>query len=348
MNRARMLLWPASLLYGLGARVRWWAYRRGWFSQRRLRKPVICVGNLTTGGTGKTPMVIWIAQRFAEQGQRVGILTRGYKGVRVGGLGERGGLKVGEIRSDEARLMESRLPQEFARIAVGADRFASGSKLEPWADYFVLDDGLQHLQLARDVNIVLIDALEPFGGGQLLPAGNLREPKTALRRADVVVITRSSDSPAIETVVRRYSQSPIFYATAKMAAPQPYPRGTPGGTGSPTAGARKFFAFCGIGNPRGFIADLHHAEIPVAGHFFFPDHHRYSPADIGHLERAASAAGADALLCTEKDLFNLDDLRLPAIPLCFCAMEFELNDPAGYWEAIQSTLAGSRYGSGQL
>ncbi len=192
MNRARMLLWPASLLYGLGARVRGWAYRRGWFSQRRLQKPVICVGNLTIGGTGKTPMVIWIAQRFAEQGQRVGILTRGYKGVRVGGLGERGGLKVGEIRSDEARLMESRLPQEFARIAVGADRFASGSKLEPWADYFVLDDGLQHLQLARDVNIVLIDALEPFGGGQLLPAGNLREPKTALRRADVVVITRSS------------------------------------------------------------------------------------------------------------------------------------------------------------
>ena len=82
MNRARILFWPASLLYGLGARVRAWGYRRGWYSQKRLQKPVICVGNLTVGGTGKTPMVIWIAQRFAERGWRVGILTRGYKGAR--------------------------------------------------------------------------------------------------------------------------------------------------------------------------------------------------------------------------------------------------------------------------
>jgi tetraacyldisaccharide 4'-kinase len=347
MNRARMVLWPASLLYGLGARVRVWAYLRGWFSQRRLAKPVVCVGNLTTGGTGKTPMVIWIAERFAQQGQRVGILTRGYKGARVRGSGERGGVEVSEIRSDEARLLECRLPQEFVRVAVGADRFASGSKLDAWADYFVLDDGLQHLQLARDVNIVLIDALEPFGGGQLLPAGNLREPKTALRRADVVVITRSSHSPAIEAVVRRYSQSPIFYATVKMEAPQLYPRTTARGTGSPTAGGRKFFAFCGIGNPQGFIADLRGAEIPVAGHLFFRDHHRYSAPDMRHLEKAASAAGADALLCTEKDLFNLDDLALPATPLWFCAMEFELNDPARCWETIQQILAQNRGGSGQ-
>lgn len=344
MNRARMLLWPASLLYGLGACVRAWCYRRGWYSQKRLQKPVICVGNLTTGGTGKTPMVIWIVRRFAEQGQRVGVLTRGYKAARVRQPAEGG---TAEIRSDEARLMESRLPQEFARVAVGADRFASASKLEPWADCFVLDDGLQHLQLDRDVNIVLIDALEPFGGGHLLPAGNLREPKAALRRADVVVITRSSHSPAIEAVVRRYSQSPIFYATVKMEAPQLYPRGAARGSG-PAAGGRKFFAFCGIGNPRGFIADLHRAEIPVAGHSFFRDHHRYSTADTRHLEKAAGDAGADALLCTEKDLFNLDDLALPAIPLWFCAMEFELNDPAGYWEAIQVTLARSRHGSGQL
>jgi tetraacyldisaccharide 4'-kinase len=329
----------------LGARVRAWGYRRGWYSQKRLQKPVICVGNLTVGGTGKTPMVIWIAQRFAERGWRVGILTRGYKGARVSQPGEGSEVGSGEIRSDEARLMESRLPREFARVAVGADRFSSGRKLEAWADCFVLDDGLQHLQLARDVNIVLIDALEPFGGGHLLPAGNLREPKAALRRADLVVITRSQHSPAIEAVVRRYSQSPIFYATVKMKAPELYPRGAARGNGS-AAGGRKFFAFCGIGNPRGFIADLHRAEIPVAGHTFFRDHHRYSTADMRHLEKAAAEAGADALLCTEKDLFNLDDVALPAIPLWFCAMEFELNDPAGYWEAIQAALARSPHGSG--
>jgi tetraacyldisaccharide 4'-kinase len=341
-----MLLWPASLLYGLVARARVWGYRRGWFPQRRLQKPVICVGNLTTGGTGKTPMVIWIAQRFAEQGQRVGILTRGYKGARVRDADEGGKVGGGEIRSDEARLMESRLPQEFARVEVGADRFASGCKLEAWADYFLLDDGLQHLPLAREVNIVLIDALEPFGGGHLLPAGNLREPKSALRRADVVVITRSSHSPAIEAVVRRYSQAPVFYATVKVQAPQICLRDAGRGTGSPAGGLGKFFAFCGIGNPRGFVGDLHRAEIPVAGHSFFRDHHRYSTADMRHLENVAGAAGADALLCTEKDLFNLDDVELPAIPLWFCGMDFELNDPAGYWEAIRATLARRRQGSG--
>jgi tetraacyldisaccharide 4'-kinase len=346
MERARILLWPALLLYGLGARVRAWCYRRGWFAQKRLQKPVICVGNLTTGGTGKTPMVIWIAERLAEQGQRVGILTRGYKGARVRGATEASGKEGGEIlRSDEARLMESRLPQEFARVAVGADRFASGSALESWADYFVMDDGLQHLRLARDLNIVLIDALEPFGGGHLLPAGNLREPKSALRRVDVVVITRSSHSPAIEAVVRRYTQSPVFYATVKMEAPKLHVRSAARGTGS-AAGGRKFFAFCGIGNPRGFIADLHRAEIPVAGQFFFRDHHRYSAADMGYLEGAARDAGADGLLCTEKDLFNLEDAAMPSIPLWFCAMEFELNDPEGYWKAIISTLA-RRRGTGQ-
>jgi tetraacyldisaccharide 4'-kinase len=347
IERARMLLWPASLLYGLGARVRAWCYHRGWFAQKRLQKPVICVGNLTTGGTGKTPMVIWIAERFAEEGQHVGILTRGYKGARVRGAGEASGKEGREIlRSDEARLMESRLPQEFARVAVGADRFASGSELESWADYFVMDDGLQHLQLARDVNIVLIDALEPFGGGHLLPAGNLREPKSGLRRADVVVITRSSHSPAIEAVVRRYTQAPIFYATVKMEAAKLYARSAARGTAS-AAGAGKFFAFCGIGNPRGFIADLHRAEIPVAGHFFFRDHHRYSAADMGYLEGAAREAGADALLCTEKDLFNLDDVAMPSMPVWFCAMEFEVNDPEGYWEAIVATLARRRQGSVQ-
>jgi tetraacyldisaccharide 4'-kinase len=347
MNRARMLLWPASLLYGLGARLRVWFYRRGWFAQKRLPKPVISVGNLTVGGTGKTPMVIWIADRFAQRSQRVGILTRGYKGKRVRRQREGSGEEGREIlRSDEARLMESRLPQEFARVAVGADRFASGSSLESWADYFLLDDGLQHLQLARDANIVLIDALEPFGGGHLLPAGNLREPKSALRRADVVVITRSSHSPAIEAVVRRYTQAPIFYATVKMEAPKLYVRSAARGTDSPAGGA-KFFAFCGIGNPRGFVADLHRAEILVAGHFFFRDHHRYSAADMSYLEGAARVAGADGLLCTEKDLFNLDDVAMPSIPLWFCAMEFEVNEPEGYWEAITSTLARRRQGISQ-
>jgi len=335
-----MLLWPASLLYGLAAWVRAWCYLRGWRRSRRLQKPVICVGNLTVGGTGKTPMTIWIAQRFAQQGRRVGILTRGYKGGRVGH--EDQGSAV--VRSDEARLMEASLPRDLVRIGVGADRLASGHKLESWADHFILDDGFQHLRLARDADVVLIDALEPFGGNHLLPAGNLREPKSALGRADVVVITRSSRSPAIEAVVRRYSQSPIFYATVKIDAPKLYGRSAAIATGDSAANtvAPKFFAFCGIGNPRGFIADLHHAEISVAGHEFFHDHHRYSARDMRALQLAARDAGADGLLCTEKDLFNLEDVALPSIPLWFCTMQLELNDSAGFWEALMAALASRR------
>ena len=196
------------------------------------------------------------------------------------------------------------------------------------------------------MNIALIDALKPFGGGHLLPAGNLREPKSALSRVDVVVITRSAHSPAIEAVVRRYSEAPIFYATVKMDAPRLYGGGAVQGSGSATKG-RRFFAFCGIGNPRGFIGDLNRAGIPVAGQFIFRDHHRYSAADILYLENAARDAGANALLCTEKDLFNLDDAAPTSIPLLSCAMDFELNDAAGYWEAITSTLARRRSGSSQ-
>src|SRR5271166_425685 len=132
----RLLLWPLSVLYGVGARLRAWLYARRALKQKRLNRPVISVGNLTVGGTGKTPMVIWLAERFLADGKRVGILSRGYKG-RAGS-------------SDEIELMKFRL-QGRAVFGVGADRYEQGTKLEPNVDLFLLDDGFQHLQLARDL-----------------------------------------------------------------------------------------------------------------------------------------------------------------------------------------------------
>src|SRR6266446_5263091 len=185
----RWLLWPFSFLFGVFVRMRAWYYRVGILAAKSLRQPVISIGNLTIGGTGKTPLVLWLAQRLQAQGKRVGILSRGY---HSGGRGTWPGASKAsskEIPSDEVRLLAGRLRLP---IGVGANRYRTALAMEPEKiEVFLLDDGFQHLRLARDLDIVLVDATNPFGGGWLLPAGPLREPHAALSRADVVVITRS-------------------------------------------------------------------------------------------------------------------------------------------------------------
>ncbi|HTS10914.1 MAG TPA: tetraacyldisaccharide 4'-kinase, partial [Candidatus Limnocylindrales bacterium] len=206
MSLKESLLWPLSVPYGAASRLRARAYRMGMLKQQRLPGVVISVGNLTTGGTGKTPMVIWIAERLAAEGKRVGILTRGYRGKTASepaSSAGRVGRSTSQSSSDEVQLMTARLGDRVA-IGVGADRFARGQELaQQGVQWFVLDDGFQHVQLARAADIVMIDATNPFGGGRLLPAGRLREPKTALARADLIVITRSAHSPAVEAAIRR-------------------------------------------------------------------------------------------------------------------------------------------------
>ena len=197
------LLWPLSLLYSLIVRAKAWCYARGIFRKRKLPGTVISVGNLTVGGTGKTPMVLAIAERLAQEGKHAAILTRGYRGTADAGAS-------GVPQSDEVALLRERLAGKV-QLGVGADRYKSGMVLAKHGiDWFVLDDGFQHLKLSRDADVVLVDATDPFGGGMVLPAGRLREPLSALRRADIVVITRSvqAPSPAIEAIIRRHTSSP--------------------------------------------------------------------------------------------------------------------------------------------
>ena len=174
----RRLLWPLSLLYGVGVRARVWLYANKWFKQKRLKATVISVGNLTVGGTGKTPMVIWLAEKFLSDGKRVAILSRGHRGANG--------------TSDEIELMKLRLRGRVS-FGVGKDRFAEGHLLESQhsIDVFLLDDGFQHLQLARDLNILLMDASRPLAGESLLPAGRLREPVAAMSRANLIIFTRA-------------------------------------------------------------------------------------------------------------------------------------------------------------
>src|SRR5271170_7215326 len=199
----RTILLPLSVLYGGLTRARAALYRRGVFRSRRLKGVVISVGNLTVGGTGKTPMVIWLAEKLLAGGKRVAILSRGYRGA--------------EGTSDEIEVMKFRL-QERVAFGVGKDRFACGQRLESQqsVDIFLLDDGFQHLQLARDLDILLIDASRPMGKEWLLPAGRLREPISAMSRASLLVFTRTENMPGTTEAIGKLREYPVFAAQTRL------------------------------------------------------------------------------------------------------------------------------------
>jgi tetraacyldisaccharide 4'-kinase len=282
-------------------------------------------------------MVLAIAERLAEEGKKAAILTRGYRGTTDAGAS-------GVPQSDEVALLRERLAGKV-QLGVGADRYKSGMVLARHGiDWFVLDDGFQHLKLSRDADIVLVDATDPFGGGMVLPAGRLREPLGALRRADIVVITRSvqAPSPAIEAILRRHTSSPIFYATARLESLLRIPRLD---VALPRQDWRKsrFLAFCGIGNPGAFFEDLRNWGFQVVQQRSFADHHIYAAGEAAELGQAAASCGADALLCTEKDVWNLRNVQMTALPVYCCRISFDL--PGSFWSAVTDTVRRGKAGA---
>jgi len=324
------LLYPFSMLYSAVVRAKALAYSRGIVHGRKLPGTVISVGNLTVGGTGKTPMVLAIAEKLAQEGKHTAILTRGYRGTKTAG-------ESGVPQSDEVALLRERLAGTV-QLGVGADRYKNGLVLSKHGvNWFVLDDGFQHRKLARDVDVVLIDAMDPFGGKRVLPAGRLREPLSALKRADIVVITRSlqTPAPALESILRRHTDSPIFYAFTQLNSVSRIPRMD---VSLPEQDWRKarFLAFCGIGNPGAFFTDLRAWGLQALQERSFADHHAYTPREAAELEQAASACGADALLCTEKDVWNLRNVKFEKLPVYCCRISFEL--PEIFWTAISDAV----------
>ncbi len=331
MNLGESILWPLTVPYGAVVRLKARAYAKGILRRRRLPGAVISVGNLTTGGTGKTPMVLWLAERLLAEGKKTGILTRGYRGEAS---------STGST-SDEVQLLQARLGDRVA-FGIGAGRFARGSELaKRGVEWFLLDDGFQHLQLARDVDIVLLDATNPFGGGHLLPAGRLREPKAALSRAGIIVITRSRHAPAVEAAIRRESRAPIFYARTQLDSVIPW-RPANAEREIPSLQHKKLFVFCGIGNPSAFLADLREWSFQIAGHRFFPDHHRYTPEDIQAMESDARSTGAEALICTEKDTFNLVNAQFQSFGVSFCRITLQIDRAEDFWQTITSAIRSAR------
>lgn len=309
-SAARAALSLAELIYAPAMRLRNLRYDRSEAASQGVGVPVVCVGNLTLGGTGKTPMVEWIARRLREREIRVAIVSRGY-GVEAG------------ARNDEAIELEEKLPDvphlqnvdrvEGARTAI--EEFESQAIL--------LDDGFQHRRLKRDLDVVLIDALEPFGYGHVFPRGLLREPLSGLKRAGVVVLSRAdlvdeAERTRIRDEVRRRNAAAIWCEVRHA------PRALLSSAGPNVAGietpleslrGKRVVGFCGIGNPEGFRRTLVGLGCDLVDFREFPDHHAYQRADVEALTKAALDANAEVLVCTHKDLVKLRIDSLAGRPL---------------------------------
>jgi tetraacyldisaccharide 4'-kinase len=320
-----IVLSPLSLLYGAVTRTRLSLYRRGTFVTSKLDRPVISVGNITTGGTGKTPLVEWVAKTLAGQGKRPCILTRGYgrKDPHVQVIVSDGyGVLASPMEAgDEPYLLAVNL-SGVAAVISSADRIAAGQEAinDFGSDCFVLDDGFQHLRLARDLNIVTIDATNPWGGGSLLPYGRLRESREGLSRADCVVITRCDQVRSLDAlrseIVKYTGNRPIFHSHMRTSRVSSLKNG-PGTLSSPA----RLAAFCAIGNPSAFFEHLRRSGYELVLQKSFPDHHIFSQEEIDSLIESAKNAGANSLITTAKDAVKLRTLSFP-IP-CY-VLEIEI------------------------
>lgn len=333
----------AAALYAGAQRLRTQAFDRGLLPARRLSVPCVSVGNLTVGGTGKTPLVDWLLGELTLLGAHPGVVSRGYGGSargpeRVTGGGDRAAARR---FGDEPALLARRFPE--APVCVGRDRHAAGVlAVKLGATVVVADDALQHRWLARDLDIVVIDATRGFGNGRLLPAGPLREPPGALARAGVVVLNRVGAAPALEAlrraVARLAPRASLVESDLEFAGWRAVPDGAPAEL---PAGSR-VYAFSGIANPASFRRTLESLGMRLAGWEVFRDHHAYGRADIRRLEGAASAAGAAAVVTTAKDA-----VRLPpwagAVPLYRAEVKLAMiRGRETLWETLRSIVAGGR------
>jgi tetraacyldisaccharide 4'-kinase len=312
--------------------------------RHRLEARVISIGNITVGGTGKTPMVLHLTRRLKEAGWNPGILTRGYG---------RHSLAVHQAVAAGAHVPVSQSgdePQLFLRagvapVGIGADRWRVGQMLERefGVDVVVLDDGFQHARLDRRIDIVLVDALDPFGGCYALPLGRLREPLAGLSRADIFVVTRSESgrvAQAAEHFLRRWNpHAPVFHARAE---PEAWVSATTGETVPPDAlPYARVAAFCGLGNPEYFWCTLAALGVHAAVHIEFEDHHAYKPRELRYMGRQFRDDGIEAVVTTEKDLVNLCDdpgHLLAPLPLYWLRIGVQIDREDEFLAAVSQRL----------
>ena len=358
----RVLLGGPAMTWGAVARRRAASFSVGKISSKRLKSFTLCVGNLSAGGEGKTPVVAWLVERLCEGGYRTAVLTRGYRRdsreprIIVGPESEATAEQIG----DEAYLLRRRFRDLAIGVpmGVGADRFQIGTELEARfpIDVIVMDDGYQHFALERDFDLLVVDASRPFGGGRMLPLGLLREPISGASRARTILLTKTQPGVrynGIEEVLRDANPgAPIFRAQTRAAAIVDAMSAAEKPLDSLVG--ERCVGFCGLGNPDSFWRTLDAVGIRPVERLAFPDHHRYSARDINKISEMARRAGAGVLLTTEKDFANLQSaLDLPResglarvcaalAPLRLFCLRVEQDVEPGLLEFILSALPSSK------
>ncbi|MBN1510269.1 MAG: tetraacyldisaccharide 4'-kinase [Sedimentisphaerales bacterium] len=328
---ARFLLAAASLGYGLAVRIRNALYDGRVLRSHRANAVVVCMGNLTTGGTGKTPLVIWLARLLREKGLRVAVLTRGYKARRV--CTAHHDVKVGNAHpTDEPAEVASACPG--SPVIVNPDRVAGATEAirGHGAQVLLMDDGFQHRRLARDLDIVAVDATVPFGYGRLLPAGLLREPIGGLKRADVVVLTRCNlvSEGALSQIETQILQiKPDLVIARSIHAPVGLHYADGAHHDLDELQGKKVFAFCGLGNPASFRRTVEACGCELVGSQTFNDHHAYTDRDLADIHHKARSHGAQLLLTSQKDWTKIARLALPLNPPLLAYLVVELRFTAG-------------------
>ncbi|MGD9364806.1 MAG: tetraacyldisaccharide 4'-kinase [Desulfobacteraceae bacterium] len=353
------LLFAGSLLYSIAARSRGNLYARGFLPKFKLSCPVISVGNLTVGGTGKTPMTIELAGWLQQQGLKAAIVSRGYKGLsekKIAVVCDGASILCDVHQAgDEPFLMAKRL--KGVPIVVGKDRFAAGStaikRFQP--DVILLDDAFQHQRLERDLNLLLLDAQAPFGNGFMLPRGALREPVSSVLRADAIVFTRCRETPSpyYNDIARKIKPRAIFDSFHKpvircvLPPMQPIDadaliQASAGGVNH--LSDRRIFAFSGLARNETFWKTISDLGGHLIGKMGFADHHAYRPEDIKTILHLAQQVGSDCIATTEKDYVRLPkEMPLP-MELIVLGISIDFGEDQGRWQQFVAKKLGGLTG----
>ena len=340
-----LFLFPLSVIswvYGVVVWVRVMLYQRGFFKTRQLPCRVLSVGNVTLGGTGKTPLVAALAKELQQRGMHVGILSRGYRGLkeRTGGIlsdGTRIYLTPAEAGDEPFMLamIVSGVP-----VLVGKRRYEMGlHAFEKFGvNVLILDDGFQHFKIKRDVDIVLIDTRRGFGNGHLFPRGPLREPLRCLRRASLLVLTKTepsqpldelagalrSHAPVVPLYHSRYKPVSLLEAASGKTLPPQFVQG------------KKVLAFAGVADPEYFVHVVKGLGADIVRAVYFPDHHRYTHEDVREIYDYRDTV--DLCVTTQKDYVKLQEIPLEDLPLFVLAIESEILEDA-FYESVFSLLS---------
>jgi tetraacyldisaccharide 4'-kinase len=307
-----------SLLFGAAVRARNALYSRGVLPSRRLERPVVSVGNLSVGGSGKTPFVLLLGEMLKQRGIAFDVLSRGYgRHTRGVAIVDPGG--ASRDFGDEPLLIARKLQ---VPVIVGEERFAAGRLAEERfpSRLHLLDDGFQHRALARDFDIVLVTAEDAHD--RLLPAGRLREPLSSLARADAVVLTSGAPEDMFPL------EGKLVWRAHRTITPSNLPAHP--------------LAFCGIARPQNFFVQLRNAGVELAAEASFRDHHQYTEKDVRELMAAAARSEADSFVTTEKDAVNLGGYFTALNPLAVVPVKMELADAQGAVDAVLDLIARRR------